>query len=123
MTTQGSFDYDDLEFDLQDRMRKALRVGGVSANDMAETLEIHRNTISNYLSGRTAPSVAVLRVWALRCGVPFSWLRDGELPKNGPDGDGTTSDLGGSPSGRKGNRTAAVHELRPAARVQRPAAA
>ena len=68
------------QWDLADRLRKALRVAGVSVQDMAEELGIHRNTVSGYLNGQHAPSRAVLIVWAMRTGVPVEWLVHG-----GPD--------------------------------------
>jgi transcriptional regulator with XRE-family HTH domain len=51
---------------------------------MADYLEVGRNTVSNYLHGRTQPSAAVLRVWALRCGVPYEWLAAGVEPEPSP---------------------------------------
>ena len=44
----------------------------------------------NYLSGRTKPGKAVMRVWALRCGVPYVWLATGEVPKDNPGGPAST---------------------------------
>jgi len=77
---------DDLpRFELRHRMALALEWGKVSIAAMAEELELSRYTISNYLHGRTRPSRAVLRVWAMRCGVPFDWLLTGVDP---PDSTG-----------------------------------
>lgn len=80
-------------FELRHRMALALEWAEVGKTDMAEHLGTHRNTVTNYLSGRTAAPVAVLRVWALRCGVPYRWLLDGA--DDGPDG---TPDRGSSQS-------------------------
>ena len=63
---------------LGDRMQKALDVSGVSVRQMADELGVSRNTASNYLHGHTKPSRSVLRVWALRTGVPFEWIATGE---------------------------------------------
>lgn len=70
-------------FDLADRLHKSLRVAGLRPGQMAEHLEVRGETVSRYLTGRVRPTVATLRVWALRCGVPFEWLRDGDdvLPR------------------------------------------
>lgn len=88
-----------IEWDLTDRLAKSLKVGGVGKREMAEHLGVARNTVTNYLSGRTTPTVSTLRVWALRCGVPFEWLRDGVDPPANPSGpDGTTSGLPVSPT-------------------------
>lgn len=52
---------------------------------MADYIGKSRNTVGNYLAGRSKPDLAVLRVWALRCGVPLEWLRTGaEQAATGP---------------------------------------
>ncbi|AKF14393.1 transcriptional repressor [Mycobacterium phage Phayonce] len=78
------------EWDLADRLAKSLRVAGVSVQEMAEHLELHRNTISAWMNGRgKTPSRPMLIAWAFRTGVPFEWLANGTVrPDNGPDGDG-----------------------------------
>ena len=74
----------DLEPDLADRMRKALRVSGVGAGEIAEYLGVARNTVSTWINGRIVPNTQTLRLWALRTGVPFSWLQTGQV--SGQDG-------------------------------------
>ena len=64
----------DLEWDLLDRLAKALRVAGMRPAEMAAYLHVHRNTVSSYLHGRTDPDYATLIVWARRTGVPLAWL-------------------------------------------------
>jgi transcriptional regulator with XRE-family HTH domain len=71
------------QFDVADRMRKALREGGLSVQEMAEYLEVSRNTVGRWINGKVPPSTSTLRLWALRTGVPFEWLRDGFLPTGG----------------------------------------
>jgi transcriptional regulator with XRE-family HTH domain len=73
------------QWDVTDRLRKSLRTGKVSVQEMAELLGVDRKTVGNYLNGRTGPSVATLRVWAMRCGVRFDWLRDGVVDLRTPD--------------------------------------
>jgi transcriptional regulator with XRE-family HTH domain len=68
---------------LGDRLAKALDDGQVSHGEMAELLEVGRNTIGNYCAGRTKPSVATLHMWAARTGVDFEWLRTGVAPHGG----------------------------------------
>jgi transcriptional regulator with XRE-family HTH domain len=65
------------EFDLADRMRKALRHAEVSSQGMSEYLEVSRHTVSNWLNGHTRPRPAELKMWALRCGVDYRWLVHG----------------------------------------------
>lgn len=77
-----------LAWDLQDRLAKALRVSGKSNGQLATELGVHRNTISNYLSGRQAPDRRTLIAWAFATGVPVEWLENGTTPAgpdNGPD--------------------------------------
>lgn len=68
------------EFDLPDRMRKALRVAGLTVQEMADYLGVARNTASNWIGGRVSPSKQSLRLWAMRTGVSFDWLLTGESP-------------------------------------------
>jgi transcriptional regulator with XRE-family HTH domain len=62
------------EWDLADRMRKALRESGVSVGEMAEYLGVYRSTLSKWLGGVTTPKAGMLRLWAMRTGVDFEWL-------------------------------------------------
>lgn len=75
-----------LEFDLADRLHKALRVGKCKPGVMRVELGCSESTMTNYLAGRTTPNLSALRVWAMRCGVPLEWLRSGEISDPGPDG-------------------------------------
>jgi transcriptional regulator with XRE-family HTH domain len=65
-------------WDLADRMRKALRAGGIEVGAMARYLEVNRNTIGNWINGHNKPSPASLRMWAMLTGVDYEWLRDGD---------------------------------------------
>lgn len=76
-------------WDLADRLRKSLRVSGVGVQEMADYLEVSRNTVSAWINGRTPPSGQSIRLWALRTGFPHDWLRDGVEPANGPDDGGS----------------------------------
>lgn len=67
------------QWDLADRLGKALREAGISAQQMADYLEVHRNTVSAWMNGRVTPSGQSVRLWALRTGVPHKWLRDGTV--------------------------------------------
>lgn len=64
----------ELEFDLADRMRKALRVSDVSVQDMADFLGVTRGTVSTWINGHIHPSTQTLKLWAARTGVPYEWL-------------------------------------------------
>lgn len=78
-----------VEWDLADRLRKSLRLSGVGVQEMADHLEVNRNTVGTWINGHHAPSASALRLWSLRCGVPYGWLRDGSVPADRPDGPST----------------------------------
>lgn len=65
-------------FEMRHRLGLALEAADVSVHEMADELGVSRNTVGNYLAGRTRPHKAVLRVWALRTGVPYEWLAGGD---------------------------------------------
>ena len=65
------------EWDLADRMRKALRVSGVGVQEMADYLDVARNTVSTWINGRITPNRQTQRLWALRCGVSYEWISTG----------------------------------------------
>lgn len=69
------------EWDTADRMRKALREAGISVQEMADYLGVARNTVSTWINGRIRPSKQTLRLWAMRCGVSFSWLSEGQMSR------------------------------------------
>lgn len=76
-----------LAFDRADRMRRALRISGVSVQEMADYLGVRRNTVSTWINGHRPPSAQTLRLWAMRTGVPKSWLETGLATSgDGPDG-------------------------------------
>lgn len=70
-------------WDLPDRLRKTLRHADVSVQEMADYLEVNRNTISGWINGRHRPGAAAVKLWALRCGVPYEWLAHGIHPREG----------------------------------------
>lgn len=72
----GSFRF---AFDLGDRLDKAMRVAELTIDDMADALDVSRNTIGNYRSGRTKPSKLQLKEWSVRTGAPLEWLMTGEV--------------------------------------------
>lgn len=71
---------------MSDRLRKALAHADVSSNEMAQYLEVSRHTISNWINGRTRPPATATKLWAMRCGVPYSWLVSG-VERQTADGD------------------------------------
>lgn len=93
----------ELQWDLADRLRKSLRISGVTSNAMGEYLDLSRTSISAYINGRTHPDQRTLRLWALRTGVPLEWLEHGADPGDDPDGGGEVPHTdGGSGSPMRG---------------------
>jgi transcriptional regulator with XRE-family HTH domain len=68
-----------LEFDTADRMRKSLRVSGLTVQDMADYLGVTRGTVSTWINGHISPSVQTLMLWAMKTGVPYEWLTGGAV--------------------------------------------
>ena len=66
------------QWDLADRMAKSLRTAGIGVQEMADYLDVHRNTVGGWLHGRIRPDVRTLRLWALHTGVSYDWLCHGE---------------------------------------------
>jgi len=75
------------QWDVVDRMAKALRESGVTAAQMAEYLNVHRNTVSNYLHGRSTPNRATLIAWAYCTRYPLEWLVTGQVSAVSPSPD------------------------------------
>lgn len=63
------------EWDLVDRLRKSLRHAGLHLHEMADYLGVSRNSVSNWMNGNYRPSQPALKLWAMRTGVPYEWLR------------------------------------------------
>lgn len=96
------------EWTLGWRLQRSLAHGSVAVQAMADHLGVSRSTISRWLNEHGAPpKAAYLKQWALRCGVPYEWLRTG----HGPTGPTTPGDQGVSPSAHIANRTAEVTHL------------
>lgn len=74
------------EFDQADRLRRALRVSGIAVNDMADYLQISRNTVTAWINGRNKPRRRDLAAFALRTGFPLSWLETGMAPVSEDEG-------------------------------------
>ena len=69
------------EWTLADRLRKARLMTGLEAQEFADEIGIHRNSVRNYERGRL-PRPIVLKAWALRSGVSYEWLVTGECRTN-----------------------------------------
>jgi transcriptional regulator with XRE-family HTH domain len=68
------------EWGLTDRLAKARSVAGLKQQELAEYLGLSRASLSAYENGSVVPRLGILRLWAMRCGVPLDWLRYGTVP-------------------------------------------
>lgn len=66
-----------LEFDMADRMRRALRVSGISVEEIAGYLGVTRGAVSTWINGRIVPRTSTVRLFALRTGFPYEWIATG----------------------------------------------
>lgn len=87
--------YEKLQFTLGDRLRKSLQAADMTSQEMADYLEVNRNTVSRWINDERTPKRIILRMWAMRVGVPVEWLETGEIKNEtpSPDGDGVSSPL------------------------------
>ena len=74
-----------------DWMKKSLDAVGLSAKGMAEYLGVEPETVSRWINAKRTPDLRTLRLWAMRTGVPLSYLRTGVLPSDPDDGPGQDS--------------------------------
>lgn len=60
------------------RLKRALSWASVGAAEMGDHLGYSKAQISRYLNDKgEPPRDSVLRLWAIRCGVPLEWLAFG----------------------------------------------
>lgn len=74
------------DFQMRHRLQLAREYAGLSRGELAERMEISRNSVINAETGRTTPRKLMLNAWALACGVPVSWIITGKGPEDRPDG-------------------------------------
>ena len=75
-------------FGLEWRLKLALDYAGMTVQEMADYLEVSRQTMSRWLSGKGPIKRHILLSWALRTGVSMVWLETGEAPSPDDGGGG-----------------------------------
>jgi transcriptional regulator with XRE-family HTH domain len=73
------------------RLRWAMESANVEPEELAEILGVHPNTVLNYVAGRTRVKDGVIRLWAIRTGYPFEWLKTGVRSEGPGDGGPVTN--------------------------------
>lgn len=99
------------EIDFADRMSKALRYSGLGVQEIAEGIQVSRNTVSSWINGRHKPRRRDLVAFALATGYPVEWLETGEAPHDGgtsPDGLSRLSESNRRPSHYKAHTLADI---------------
>ena len=75
------------QFEFRHRLVLAREVAGMQQSDIAEVLDVKRQTISNYERGVSSPNRLQINAWAVACGVDVEWLKTGrEQEETGPEG-------------------------------------
>jgi transcriptional regulator with XRE-family HTH domain len=63
------------EWTLGWRLQRALAHAGLTIDQMAQEIGVSRSTASRWINDHGAePRIGYLKLWALRTGVPLSWL-------------------------------------------------
>lgn len=76
------------EWTLGDRMAKARRDAGFTAQEIAARIGISRKSVWNYEHDTTKPLTPILRAWAEVTGTYVEWIETGESPfPRGLDGE------------------------------------
>lgn len=65
------------EWTLGDRLAKARKGAGIKQQDLADYLGVSIGSISGWENDERQPRIGMVRQWAIRCSVPFEWLRFG----------------------------------------------
>lgn len=79
------------QFEMRHRLQLAREYAGLDRQQLADRMEISRNSVLNAETGRRHPRKLMLNAWAMACGVPVTWIMTGEEPGPGPE---PTSGLG-----------------------------
>ena len=82
---------DRYELRFSERMWLALHRSDIPVQELADRLEVSRNSVSSWINGRTRPRRRDLRAFALATGYPITWLETGMAPV--PEDEGQLSHL------------------------------
>ena len=70
-------------FTVGELLKKARIDAGLDQGQLARALGVARNTVSNYETGRSIPTLDVAVNWARVTGVPLEWLAEGVVRPEG----------------------------------------
>lgn len=78
------------EFTLGDRLRKAREFAGIDMRDLAQMIDIHRQSVARYEQGQAIPRRPVMLSWAISTGVSLEWITSGEISTHDEKSERTT---------------------------------
>lgn len=67
-----------LEFTLGDRLRKAREHAGLEIQQLAEAVDVHRQSVTRYETDQSVPKRGTVLLWSMATGVSVQWLETGE---------------------------------------------
>lgn len=70
-----------LEFDLADRIRKAMRVSGLDQVELGALVGVSGSAVSGWARGKVTPAHHYVERIASATGVPLNWLTSGPAPR------------------------------------------
>ena len=70
-----------LEFDLADRIRKAMRVSGLNQVELGALVGVTGSSVSGWASGKVTPAHHYVKRIASATDVPLDWLLNGTPPQ------------------------------------------
>jgi transcriptional regulator with XRE-family HTH domain len=69
-----------LDFTLGDRLRKAREYAGLEIQELAEAVDVHRQSVTRYENDRAKPKRGTVLLWSMATGVSVAWL-EGQTPQ------------------------------------------
>lgn len=70
-----------LEFDLADRIRKAMRVSGLDQVELGALVGVSGSAVSGWARGKVTPAQHYVERIASATDVPLNWLLNGDTPR------------------------------------------
>lgn len=67
------------EFPLSYRIRLAVELANIDIDVLAEALDVHPNTVHNYMAGRSKPKLPAIKTIAEMCRVSPEWMATGRV--------------------------------------------
>lgn len=66
------------EWEIGDRLRKAREIAGMQMGELAEIIDVHRQSVARWERGEARPRRHVVTAWADATGVDVYWLETGD---------------------------------------------